>query len=56
MHGEIMKRYVIGTLFLLIYIITVTAMEHPSGTAIFNGAFGIGTFSAGEHEGGSKVL
>jgi hypothetical protein len=56
MHGEIMKRYMIGTLFLLIFIVSVIAMEHPSGTAIFNGAFGIGTFSAGEHEGGSVFL
>jgi hypothetical protein len=56
MQGEIMKRYAAGTLFLLHFIVSASVMEHPSNTIIFNGTFGIGTFSAGEYEGGSVFL
>jgi len=51
-----MKKIIIGTFFLIFSIVSSNAMEHSSNTFIFNSAFGIGTFSAGEYDGGSVFL
>jgi hypothetical protein len=51
-----MKKVVLGMFFLIGFIVSASAMEYNSNTIFFNGAFGIGTFSAGEHDGGSVFL
>ena len=51
-----MKKVFIGTLFLINHIVSIMAIEHSPNTLIFNGAFGAGTFSAGEYDGGSVFL
>ncbi|GHT89491.1 hypothetical protein FACS1894137_18830 [Spirochaetia bacterium] len=48
-----MKKIVSATLFLIGFIVSASAIEYNANTIIFNGTFGIGTFSAGEHDGGS---
>jgi hypothetical protein len=48
-----LKKVVFGTLFLINLCVSVIAMEHSPNKIIFNGAFGVGTFSAGEYDGGS---
>lgn len=51
-----MKKGVLGTLFLIGFIASVSATEYTPNTIIFNGSFGAGTFSAGEYDGGSAFL
>ena len=48
-----MKRFILGLLLTIAISSTGTAMEYASNTFIFGISFGIGTFSAGENEGGS---
>ena len=48
-----MKRLILGLLLTIAISSTGTAMEYASNTFIFGVSFGIGTFSAGENEGGS---
>ena len=49
-----MKKFIIGTLLFANLAASVIAMEHSN--IIFNSAFGMGTFSAGEHDDGSVFL
>jgi hypothetical protein len=51
-----MKKIILGTIFSLKLIMVTTAMEYYANTFIFNSAFGIGTFSAGEYDSGSVFL
>jgi hypothetical protein len=51
-----MKKFVFGILFFIAFILSAMAIENTSNTIIFNGVFGIGTFSAGEYDGGSAFL
>jgi len=51
-----MKKLILGTLLSISLTISLAAMEHTPNTIIFNGVFGIGTFSAGEYDGGSVFL
>jgi hypothetical protein len=48
-----MKKFVFGTILTIAIITTGTAMEHASNSLTFGVSFGVGTFSAGENEGGS---
>ncbi|QQO09976.1 hypothetical protein [Breznakiella homolactica] len=48
-----MKILALGTLLFLGFSMAAASMEYPANSVIFNGAFGAGTFSAGEHDDGS---
>ena len=50
------KKFILGILLSILVIASLAAMEHASNTIIFNSVFGIGTFSAGEYDGGSIFL
>jgi len=51
-----MKKLILGTILSVSLIASAAAMEHISNTVIFNCTFGIGSFSAGEYDGGSVFL
>jgi hypothetical protein len=51
-----MKKLVLAALLTISFTIAGTAMEYAPNTLYLNGCFGIGTFSAGEHDGGSVFL
>ena len=50
-----MKIYLVGILLSISIIFTVTAKDNDP-SIIYNCAFGVGTFSAGEHDSGSIFL
>jgi hypothetical protein len=50
------KKLLLGMLLSIVSILSVTAMEYTKDTIIFNGIFSIGSFSAGEYDGGSVFL
>jgi hypothetical protein len=51
-----MKKLALGVIFTFLFTVTDTAMEYSPNMLIVNGCFGIGTFSAGEYDGGSAFL
>ena len=48
-----MTKFALGMLIFITITVTGTAMEHTSNVFILGISFGLGTFSAGENEGGS---
>ena len=48
-----MKKFALAIILSVAVSVTGNAMEYASNTLIFGVSFGIGTFSAGENEGGS---
>jgi hypothetical protein len=51
-----MKKIILGILFTIKLIASAMAMEYDPNTVLMNIAFGAGTFSAGEYDGGSVFL
>jgi len=51
-----MKNFVLIILLVVLCIAPITAMEYKSNTFLFNVTFNLGTFSAGEFDGGSAFL
>jgi hypothetical protein len=50
-----MKRLIIGILILLMFAVSIEAMEYEHNTVLVNVVVGAGTFSAGEYDGGSLL-
>jgi opacity protein-like surface antigen len=51
-----MKIFLFGILFLVGIIASASATEYASNAIVLNGVFGIGTFAAGEYDGGSVFI
>jgi len=51
-----MRNFVLIVLLAVLFTASVTAVEIKSNTLLFNVTFNLGTFSAGEYDGGSAFL